>query len=186
MLGRHGLPVLQGEPRGGEEAHIGAKKYFQQIGDCIHGIRVVAVQGDYDVSLRLEKPRFVGTAVSADLLVNDPGAQAVGKLRGPVRGIIVYDDDLIHERRHTRKDFDNAYPLRKTSQSWPGRPCHENDNDTHPFCASPKLPAPFQGAQAYLKKTLAYSWNHVLGDSLQEFENSMTAGASFILEFLDS
>ena len=63
----------------------GMEEDLEQIGNCIHRIGMVAVQGDDDVPLGLHQAGLVGAAVAADLLVDH--ARAVRCATSAVRSV---------------------------------------------------------------------------------------------------
>src|SRR5207249_3141960 len=69
VLEGHGADVLERKSRCGEKAYIGTKEYFEQIGDAVHRIRVIAIQGHYNVSMGLKESGLVRSSIPANLFM---------------------------------------------------------------------------------------------------------------------
>ena len=108
MLEAHRLSITDREARGAQKIYFEMKESFEQIGDGIGRIAVVAVKGDNDVSGGVGEALFVAAPVAAHLFPNHFGAEALRHVGGAVRGTIVDNNHLVDELRHPLKHLFDA------------------------------------------------------------------------------
>src|SRR6266487_2697452 len=80
------------------------EKSFEQIGNGVRRIAVVAVERDNQIAGGAGKSLLVTAAVAAHGLPNDLGAERMRNVGGTVSRAVVDHDDLVDEIGHTSQD----------------------------------------------------------------------------------
>lgn len=104
----HGAAVADGEARGVEEIDLKVEEGFEQVGDGVGRIAVIAVERYDDVAGGVGEAFFVSAAVATDLFADDKGSEGFGYVGGAVGGVVVHDNALVDEIRHAAQDLFDA------------------------------------------------------------------------------
>lgn len=108
MFEAHCPGIADGKAGGVEEIDFEMQEGFEEIGDGVGGIAMIAVESDDDVAGGVCEASAVGAAITSDFFSDDISAEASGDFRGAVSGAVVDDDSLIDEVRHTAQDLFDA------------------------------------------------------------------------------
>ena len=107
----HGAGVADREARGIQEIDIEVEEGFEQVGERVDRVALVAIEGDDEILGGDGEAAFVGASVAADIFADHLGAEGGGDLGGAVGGGVVHHDDLVDELGHGAEDALDALLL---------------------------------------------------------------------------
>ena len=105
MFEAHGVTVAHGKSRGIQEIDFQMEEGFQQIGQRVGRITVIAVERDDDVAGCVAKASFVRAAIASNVLANHFGAERTRDVGGAVGGPVIDDDDWSTKSGRRRRTF---------------------------------------------------------------------------------